>query len=112
MIKFWLDAAKVDGLFVDLHVKRPLRKTLKLLFLHKQVLSYEDLNKKCYRFKNLILSKILAFDSHKILLFLEGYFEIEDYNTTSYMYECIAPLRALLKQKTAPKKYKKVRNSL
>ena len=39
---------------------------------------------------------------------LEGTFEIDDYNTTSYMYECIAPMRALLLQKTAPTKYKKV----
>ena len=42
------------------------------------------------------------------MYFLEGTFEIEDYNTTSYMYECVAPLRALLLQKTAPAKYKKV----
>ena len=42
------------------------------------------------------------------LNFTEGTFEIDDYNTTCYMYECVAPLRALLKQKTAPKKYKKV----
>ena len=41
-------------------------------------------------------------------LFSEGRFEIEDYTSPCYIYEAIAPLRVLLMQKTAPKKYKKV----
>ena len=38
----------------------------------------------------------------------EGTFEIEDYGKPCYLYECIAPLRALFMQKTAPAKFKKV----
>ncbi len=38
----------------------------------------------------------------------EGFFEIDDYTQPCYLYECIAPLRALMLQKTAPKKYKEV----
>ena len=40
----------------------------------------------------------------------EGTFEIEDYGKSCYLYECIAPLRALFMQKTAPAKFKKVRS--
>ena len=42
------------------------------------------------------------------LLFSEGRFEIENYQDHCYIYECVSPLRVLLMQKTAPKKYKKV----
>jgi len=38
----------------------------------------------------------------------EGTFEIEDYGKSCYLYECIAPLRALFMQKTAPAKFKKI----
>ena len=38
----------------------------------------------------------------------EGTFEIDDYQSNSYMYECVAPLRAIMLQKTAPTKFKKV----
>jgi hypothetical protein len=38
----------------------------------------------------------------------EGRFEIEDYQSHCYIYECVSPLRVLLMQKTAPKKYKKI----
>ncbi len=38
----------------------------------------------------------------------EGTFEIESYDSPCYLYECIAPLRALLLQKTAPAKFAKV----
>ena len=41
----------------------------------------------------------------------EGTFEIEDYGKPCYLYECIAPLRALFMQKTAPAKFKKVRSN-
>ena len=41
----------------------------------------------------------------------EGTFEIDDYGKPCYLYECIAPLRALFMQKTAPAKFKKVRSS-
>ena len=45
---------------------------------------------------------------HIIIFVSEGTFEIDDYNSTCYLYECVAALRALLLQKTAPSKYKKV----
>ena len=45
---------------------------------------------------------------HIIVFVSEGTFEIDDYNSTCYLYECVAALRALLLQKTAPSKYKKV----
>ena len=48
--------------------------------------------------------------SHIIIFVSEGTFEIDDYNSTCYLYECIAALRALLLQKTAPSKYKKVKS--
>ena len=48
-------------------------------------------------------------NSSLCLCILEGTFEIEDYNSTCYLYECVAALRALLLQKTAPTKYKKVK---
>ena len=38
----------------------------------------------------------------------EGTFEIDDYSKPCYLYECIAPLRALFMQKTAPNKFKKI----
>lgn len=38
----------------------------------------------------------------------EGTFEIESYEEPSYMYEGIAALRALMMQRTAPTKYKKI----
>ena len=38
----------------------------------------------------------------------EGRFEIEDFTSPCYIYECVAPLRTLLLQKTSPKKFKKV----
>lgn len=40
----------------------------------------------------------------------EAQFIIEDYNIPSYLYECIGPVRVLLMQKSAPKKYKKIRS--
>ena len=54
-----------------------------------------------YFWKNIMILHILIF-------FSEGTFEIDDYNSTCYLYECVAALRALLLQKTAPSKYKKV----
>ena len=39
---------------------------------------------------------------------LEGTFEIDSYDEASYMYEGIAALRALMMQRTAPTKYKKI----
>ena len=39
----------------------------------------------------------------------EGTFEIDDYGKPCYLYECVAPLRALFMQKSAPHKFKKVR---
>ena len=39
---------------------------------------------------------------------IEAPFEIEDYTTTCYLYECVAPLKALMLQKTAPSKFRKV----
>ncbi|XP_059097587.1 SET domain-containing protein SmydA-8-like isoform X2 [Tigriopus californicus] len=38
----------------------------------------------------------------------EGLFEIESYEEPCYLYECVTPLRALLLQKTAPKRFKKI----
>lgn len=38
----------------------------------------------------------------------EATFEIDNYGEACYLYECISPLRALLLQKTAPSKYKKL----
>ncbi len=38
----------------------------------------------------------------------EGTFEIDDYDSPCYLYECVAPLRALLLQKTNVGKFKKV----
>ena len=43
-----------------------------------------------------------------LLFSAEGTFEIEDYQNSCYLYECLAPLRALMTQKTAPSKYKKI----
>ena len=41
----------------------------------------------------------------------EGTFEIDDYGKPCYLYECVAPLRALFLQKSAPLKFKKVRSN-
>lgn len=38
----------------------------------------------------------------------EGRFEIDDYTSTCYLYECVGAMRTLLMQKTAPKKFKKI----
>ncbi len=38
----------------------------------------------------------------------EGTFEIDAYDAPCYLYECVAPLRALLMQKSAPTKFKKL----
>ena len=43
-----------------------------------------------------------------MIAFLEAVFEIENFGEACYLYECIAPMRALFMQKTAPTKYKKV----
>ena len=39
----------------------------------------------------------------------EGRFEIEDFTVPCYLYESVAPMRVLLMQKSAPKKYKKIK---
>lgn len=53
-------------------------------------------------------SNFLSLISSWLLIISEARFDVDDYFVPCYLYECVAPLRALLLQKTAPGKFKKV----